>query len=182
VGRIYCIFTLSGRKYDEGGHNKLILKMAKPSAILFGLGLLLHLFCFDLERYTYSDCVAADCLVFCMWGTISENQCAFAGLADGGLSACFWFLMTLIQLPVWAYPNLDRGTNQLLGWTMPAWAFGNKPNLGLSSAHLPLLPEYRDAGVASGCRFDDPLPQDGMAVCNSNLSIWPVCGTGHFNE
>jgi predicted acyltransferase len=37
-------FSLSTRKYDQAGHNKLILKIAKRSLILFGLGLLLHLF------------------------------------------------------------------------------------------------------------------------------------------
>lgn len=110
-------FSLSGRKYDEAGHTKLIGKILKRSLILFGLGLLLHLFPgFDFATVRIPGVLQRIAVVFFICGVIflKTSVRSQAWLMTAFLLS-YWFIMTLVPVPGVGYPNLEPGTN-LAAW------------------------------------------------------------------
>jgi len=114
---VAIVYALETKKMDVSNHNQLLIKAAKRGAILFGLGLFLALFPkFNFETVRIMGVLQRIGIVYFICAAIfikTTPRTQFIWMT--GILILYWILMTLVPVPGFGAPNLEKETN-LAAW------------------------------------------------------------------
>jgi predicted acyltransferase len=173
-------FSLSARKYQEGGHSGLLARIARRSLILFGLGLFLHLFPgFDFATVRIPGVLQRIAVVFfvCAFIFLKTNIRSQVYLMAAILLG-YWFMMALVPVPGVGIGHLEPGRN-LAAWLDNLLLHGHlwkQTNTWDPEGILSTLPAVATgiSGMLAGqwLRFDiDPARKMTWLFVAANLAI-----------
>jgi len=114
---VAIVYALQSKKENESDHNQLLIKAFKRGCILFLLGLFLALFPkFDFSTVRILGVLQRIGIVYIICAAIfikTKPKTQFYIMI--GILILYWILMTLVPVPGFGVPNLEKETN-LAAW------------------------------------------------------------------